>query len=120
MAHAFLQYLASEVYHSNFGIFNTTQVLQRALENDMRVRVLSAIYGTSEITDEEIEQFVKDLFQGFKPGIQFHHDLTLAAIAVALSKHNTAFSQLYLIELSRVDSCEMYFAPRIAKSCLHQ
>jgi hypothetical protein len=71
------------------------------------------------ITEEGVKRFVEDLLDDLKTGVLFSHDLTLAALAIALETRHALFADEFLRWLSQMQSAEMPIGPQVAKEVLY-
>jgi hypothetical protein len=71
------------------------------------------------ITEEGVKRFVEDLLDDLKKWVLFSHDLTLAALAVALETRYTLFADEFLHWLSQMQSAEMPIGPQVANEVLY-
>jgi hypothetical protein len=116
-----LQELLSDEFQASIGVVGSPEGLRRCLLKSGFVAAIRDVLWTGQLTEASIERFVAALMKDFQRGIQFPHELPMAAIAVALESRKTKFSEDYLIDLARLKKiAEMDVAPRLAAICLNE
>lgn len=117
MSDSVLENIASDEFAESLGTHSTAASLRRSLLRSRQVRELRESLVRGSIAEEEIRRFVAQLLKSFKPGEAFAHELSLAAIAVAIESRNSKFSEDYLIDLARTKVVELATCRRVAALC---
>lgn len=111
--------LLSVDFRLALGVVSSPAAMRRCLRRSPQVQRLIAAWRSGGVSEESIRRFVARLSREFVPGLQFHHELALAAIATALESTYSAFATEYLTDLARLKrTAAFHFAPRVADDCL--
>jgi hypothetical protein len=110
-----LRRLLDEKFLADFGIIGGARALHWALDRSDAVHAIRSDLASGVLSESRIRGSVSELLTGFRPGQLFPYDLTLAAIAVALERRATKFTEEYLRDLACLDLAEMPMAIRVAR-----
>jgi len=113
-----LRYLGTDEFSDGIGFVLPPAPLRRALQSSSHVRALESALRYGQVTDAEVQQFVSKLLMDLRPGEVFRHDITLAALAVAMEHWHHPFAEDYLLDLARVQRSEFRCSFRVARECL--
>jgi hypothetical protein len=117
---ALLARLTTDEFALSVGFLLPAPALRRALEATAEVQEVRAALADGRLTDETVREFVTALMRDLQQGQRFSHDLSLAALAVALEHRPTPFAEEYLLGLSRLELAELSTSIRIARECSRQ
>jgi hypothetical protein len=84
------------------------------------VRKVGEAFAAGGLTEEQIGSFVTTLRGELQAGVHFRHDVTLAALAVALANQSGSFVDDFLQELAERRVSEIRLAPRVAREVLQR
>ena len=84
------------------------------------MQAVGSALSSGLITEAAVRLFAERLLKDLQRGVLFPHDLTLAALAVALAERYTPFADEYLHGLAGLQAAEMPFATRVAREVLAQ
>ena len=110
--------LTTDEFADSIGFILPPASLRRVLQHSADVRRLGAALRYGQVTGKDIREFVGQLLREFRPGELFHHDIALAALAVAMEHLSSSFAEEYLIDLARLQRPEFRASFRIARVCL--
>jgi hypothetical protein len=103
---------------ANACAFSTGPALRQFLAHRNEVQKVSAAFAVGSLTEDAIRAFVVKLLGDLKTGVHFGHDVTLAALAVALAEQRGPFVEEFLRELAELRVSEIPLAPRVAQEIL--
>jgi hypothetical protein len=118
MLECVLDGLLAEEFLANACAFSTAPALRQFFVRQDEVRKVSEALVEGSLTEDAIQTFVARLLGDLKVGIHFHHDLTFAALAVAMAKQTSPFVEQFLRELAELRVAEIPLAPRVAQDVL--
>ena len=110
--------LLAEDLLANACAFSTAPALRQLLTQRDEVRKVGEAFADGSLTDDQIGSFVRTLLCELQTGVHFRHDVTLAALAVALAEQRTAFVEEFLHELAELHVAEIPLSPRVAQEVL--
>lgn len=113
-----LDKLRSEEFALSVGFLSTAAPLRRFLVKRSEVAAIRQALAQGAITDDVLRRFVSGLMSDLRPGERFAHELTLAALAVALESRATDFAEEFLHDLASLRVAEMGLCIRVARECL--
>ena len=117
---AALENLMSDDFLLNVNWHSTGEALYDHLAESGYVASLRREIASSATSNEQIEQFVRELLRDFRRGAKFPWDTTIAAVAVALRYVPGDFATRFLGELSALRVAEIPLAPRVSAIALAQ
>src|SRR5689334_15494439 len=100
------------------GTISTTEGLRRRLATCPEVTALRAAIESNAVTYEDLDIFVRGLFDEFTRRVKFQGDIVIAAIAIAVEFIPDPRFEEFLEDLGRVHIAEMPLSPRIARIVL--
>ncbi len=112
-----LEALTSEELALSVGFLSTSEALRRFLATTREVAAVRQAFEEGAIIEETVRRFVSDLLADFRRGERFPHEVALAALAVALQRRPTDFSEEFLRDLSQLKLAEMSTCIRVAHEC---
>jgi hypothetical protein len=120
MAVRILDLLLAEDLLANACAFSSAPALRLFFTQRPEVAQVAEAVRNGMVAEEEIRDFVTQLLGDLATGVHFRHDLTLAALAVALEECQTPFVEELLRELADLRLSEMPLSPRVAQEVLEQ
>lgn len=118
MAHRALESLKTDNFALRFSFISNPSAVHRALQRSEDVENLRLALRNGEITEETLRAFSGNVLRELEHGKRLHHELALAAIAVALEIRPTPFAEEYVLDLARLELAELPIAIRVArKAC---
>ena len=96
--------------------FSTAPALQAFFTRREEVRKVGEAFAAGGLTEEQLRSFVTTLRGDLQAGVHFRHDVTLAALAVALANQSGSFVEEFLHELAELRVSELPLAPRLARA----
>lgn len=118
MLECVLDGLLAEEFLANACAFSTAPALRQFFARQEEVRKVSEAFAEGSLSEDAIRTFVARLGGDLIAGIHFRHDLTLAALAVALAKQSSPFVEEFLREMAELCVAEIPLAPRVAQDVL--
>jgi hypothetical protein len=113
-----LEALKGDDIQARAGVISGPVALRDFFESRDEVRQLALALKSGSIDETTLRGFVAGLLQDLQTGVLFPHDLTLAALAVAIEDWDVPFAEEYLSGLAGLKSAEMPYGPRIAGEML--
>ena len=120
MADEVLQGLLSEELLANASAISGASALRQFFASSDEVRAVRAALNDESLTETSVRLFAEHLLKDLRRGVLFSHDLTLAALAVALAERHTPFADEYLRGLAGLQAAEMPLSIRVARDVLAQ
>jgi hypothetical protein len=120
MSYELLERLKAEDFAVSVGFLLPPRALRSQLHARSEVQDVSAALANGGLKEHAVREFVTSLLAGLCNGERFPHDLTLAALAVALEARPTEFAREYLQDLADLDVAEMSSSIHVARECLKQ
>lgn len=120
MTSPLLEALQNEDLQARAGVITGPVALQQLLAGRKEVRNLAEAFPSGVVDADALREFVSALLKDLQKGRHFPHDLTLAALAVAVEGWSVPFSEEYLRGLAGLKCAELPYAPRIARQVLSQ
>ena len=118
MSHELLERLKSEDFDLSVGFLLPPRALRSQLQARQEVQDVIAALVNGGLKEHTVREFVTSLMGDFQNGERLPHDLTLAALAVALETRPTEFAREYLQDLADLDVAEMSSSIHVARECL--
>jgi hypothetical protein len=113
--------LSSHDFRAKIGALTTPRASRRYLLRSPEVWAVRDAIRHGQISEDSIRSFADGLMEEFHRGIQFPHEVALAALATVLEQRKTNFAEDFLIDLAKLRKiAEMDIAPRIAALSLQQ
>ena len=113
-----LEGLLSEELLASASAISGAPALRQFFAGREEVQALGAALSCDSITETSIRLFSERLLKDLQRGVLFPHDLTLAALAVALAERYTPFADEYLRGLAGLQAAEMPLSTRVAREVL--
>jgi hypothetical protein len=113
-----LDRLLSEELQASAGGHSTVSGLRLFLVHRREVQEVSEGLRLGTITPDAVRDFVAARMKDLRPRALFPHDVTLAALAVAMTQWNVPFADEYLREMATLKLAEMPLSPRVAEEVL--
>ncbi len=115
-----LDRLLTDELLANAGAFSTAAALRQFFARAQEVQEVRTALQQGTLTEDAINDFVTTLLEEQRRGVLFRHDLTMAALAVALEGQTSSFVEEFLRNFADVSIAEMPMGPRVAKEVLKQ
>src|SRR6516225_5468961 len=100
------------------GTISGAPALRQFFASREEVKQIAAGIQSGAIMEDTVRHFTELLLKDLRRGVLFRHDLTLAALAVALEEWQTPFAEKYLRDLGSFNAAEMPYGPRVAREVL--
>jgi len=113
-----LDRLLSDDLLANACAFSTAPPLRQFFARRAEVREVGEALRRGSVGEEAVRDFLARLLGDLTAGVLFRHDLTVAALAVALEELRTPFADEFLRELADLRLAEVPLAPRVAQEVL--
>lgn len=107
--------LQSDAFIDRFFAIGTAEALRGALARSPEVLAVRDAMKKCSLDESSVAHFVADLLNSFERGTLFRHDLTLAALAVAVEATFSPQVDLFLDRLARLRIAEIPMASRVAR-----
>jgi hypothetical protein len=118
MSEGTLTLLVSDDLLAIAGTISGAPALSHFFASRNEVRQVASAIQSGDVPEDAVRLFTESLHKELKRGILFRHDLTLAALAVALEGSFTPFAEQYLRDLAKLNAAEMPYGPRVAREVL--
>jgi len=113
-----LDRLLSDELLANAGAFSTAAALRQFFARAPEVHEVRKALRQRTISEDSIRDFAETLLTEMRKGVRFRHDLTLAALAVALEEQQGPFVEEFLRNFAGLSLTEMPLGPRVAREVL--
>jgi hypothetical protein len=118
MSEGTLKRLISDHLLAIAGTISGAPALRQFFAAREEVQQVAFAIQSGASAEDSVRLFTESLLQELKRGVHFRHDLTLAALAVALEGSFTPFAVKYLRDLADLNAAEMPYGPRVAREVL--
>jgi hypothetical protein len=115
MGHSVLYRLLDDDLQAGACPYASASALYEFLTRRPEVKEVALARSRGATTEEAISEFGESLLKELTKGVLFQHDITFAALAVALASRPTKFADRFLRDLGEVDIAEMPLSPRVAR-----
>ena len=118
MSEGTLKLLLSNDLLAIAGTISGAPALRQFFASRNEVQQVANAIQSAAVPEDAVRLFTESLLGELKRGVLFRHDLTLAALAVALEGSFMPFAQQYLRDLAKLNAAEMPYGPRVAREVL--
>ena len=113
-----LDALENDDLQSKASMISTSEALTKFLQRRIEVGELRGAVASGQVSVNMLREFVSRRLSSFEVGKRFPHEVSLAAIAVALERNPSEFAEEYISDLAGLEIRELPLAIRVGRFVL--